>query len=285
MKKHAQIHAVLAAVLVLVLASACGGSKNSGNSGDQPDYAATEASLSATQDALSQESSDSGGSDKGGVDTSSSDTGSDTQPGEIDFSNVQSGDVLYTTEFDVNGDWEDGWFTLVIPSRPDDLWSAYMENGFLYITVGAKATTVYAIYDPLFMPRDEADVLVETAFDNIGDRNNNISVMCRVTEDGWYEFSLSSSGLWFIWRYDAADGSFNPLFNGGVPNYNKNITDHVISATCIGDELTFYLDGEMLKNAQVHDRTYRSGSVGLSVYADNVTGVEVEFDWFEASVP
>jgi hypothetical protein len=287
MKKYAQKQGILAAIIVLVLISlACLGSGNTtGNSGgDQPDYAATEASLSATQAAMEEGSSNSGSSDSEG-DTSSSDSGGDTQPGDIDFSNAESGDVLYATDFEVSGDWDDDWFSLVIPSRSEELYSLYMENGYLYIQVDAKSTTVYAIYEPLFMPRDEADVLVETSFDNVGDvRNNNISVLCRVTEEGWYEFSLTSSGLWYIYKYEVESG-FTTLFNGGVPNYNKNITAHVISATCIGDELTFYLDGEMLKNAQVNDRSFDSGGVGVSVYAANVAGVEVEFDWFQALVP
>ena len=58
-----------------------------------------------------------------------------------------------------------------------------------------------------------------------------------------------------------------------------------IGADCIGNELTFYFDGDPLKNGSIKDTTYREGQVGFSVYADEWADVVVEFDYFGVMLP
>lgn len=284
MKKVQRRRALLAMVVVLLLAAmACLGGGNSGgntsgNSGDS-DLAATAAALEATQAALDSQPAEQPAEDQPAEQPVEEPASSG---GEIDFDNLQSGDILYATDFDSEAVLDD-WFYLTIPDGQEGFYS-YVEGGYFGIGVEDTDTTVYYFYDPLYMPRRNADVLVETATNNVGDvRNNNISVICRASEEGWYEFSLTSSGLWYIWKYD--ENGYTSLANGGVPGYNKNDTEYVLSATCIGEELTFYLDGVQLKNAQISDRSFDEGGVGVSLYAENVSGVEVEFDWFQAIVP
>lgn len=194
--------------------------------------------------------------------------------------------MIYSTDFDGTGDdWEEGWFNFPIPSGLEN-YDAYVENSNMFVGVGETRATVYLMYDPIYMPRGNADMLVMAATDNVGSvRNNHISVVCRATDEGWYEFNISSSGLWWIYKFIASTGEYIPLIQGDVPNYNKNITDHVIAASCEGDELTFYYDGSPLKNGQVTDNTHKEGGFGVAVYAHNLPDVEVEFDWFEVQVP
>ncbi len=283
--------AIFAVISVLLLAAlACGGNSGGNTGGDEPqvDLAGTQAALEATQAALEAPvevepeptsppppppTADAGGGETGG--------------GEVDYSNLQSGDVIFASDFDGDGsDWEEGWIHFHITSLdgdPDN-YGAIIDGGFLTITVDQRDTTVYALYDELYLPRDAADVLVEAAYNNRGVRSNNVSIVCRGSGDGWYEFSLGSDGLWYIWMFTSGDG-YTRLANGGLAGYNKNDTDHVLSATCIGDELTFFIDGTMPKGGQVHDATYREGQVAVSVSTLNLVGAEVEFDWFQVSVP
>ena len=283
------IFAVISVLLLAVLA--CGGNSGDGNTGGgepQVDLAGTQAALQATQDALAAAP----------VATEeppppppppSGDTGGDAGAtgGDIDYSNLKSGDMIYGTDF--NGDgagWEEGWIHFHITSldgTPDN-YGASIEGGYLTISVDQRDTTVYAVYDDLYLPRDAADVLVEAAYDNRGVRSNNVSVVCRGSADGWYEFSLGSDGLWYIWKFSPGDG-YVRLANGGLAGYNKNDTDHVLSATCIGDEMTFYIDGTMPKGGQVHDATFREGQAAVSVSTLAIEGAEVEFDWFQVLVP
>ena len=266
---------VVVALLLSSLACLSGGTPDEDNGSTS--LQATTAALQATQDALGQDSEP--GSAEGNAQPAQSGS-------TIDYENLQSGDVLYTTEFDgTNENWESGWVHFTNPSGSEN-YDAYVEDSNMFVGIGDTGTTVYLLYEPIYMPRDNADMVVKAATDNVGSvRNNNISVVCRATEEGWYEFSISSSGLWWIFKYDAVNNKYESLKQGGVPDYNKNITDHVIAASCQGDELTFYYDGSPLKNGQITDNTFREGSFGVSVYADNLPDVEVEFDWFEVQIP
>ncbi len=201
-----------------------------------------------------------------------------------DFSQLQSGDILYATEFSGPGDWEEGWFHFTVPDDREN-YQAFVENDYLYVEVTDGQTTAYVLYDPIYMPRDEADVQLETFIDNVGEaRSNNISLVCRANEDGWYEFSLTSSGLYYIYKYTGGN-DFEILSQGGLQDYDKNVTKHELIATCIGEELTFYIDGEVPRFGQVTDRSFREGGFGLGVYAVRSNLVAVEFDYFVASIP
>ncbi|MBI3160274.1 MAG: hypothetical protein HYZ26_11815 [Chloroflexi bacterium] len=277
-------------VLALV-ALACGTSSGG------PDLAATAAALEATAAALNSQPTQppapppanppaspptqdtSGGADSGG-EIGGDDAGGDT----IDYGSLVSGDVIYATDFDGTGDdWEEGWIWFTIPDNKDDFF-AYVQSGFMILGLDDLETSVYLVPDFVYLPRG-TDVYVEASFDNVGTtRNNNLSVGCRGTADGWYEFSISSSGLWWIYKYTPS-GGFQVLNNGGLANYNKNVSLHTLGATCIGDELTFYVDGEQLRNGTIRDSAFREGQVFLSVYSANLPGVEVEIDYFYTQVP
>ena len=294
-----KIKALFAVIAILLLASiACLSSGDSGESdGGAPDLQATSESLEATQQAMSEQTQNQGEPES--EEPESHPENADPVTGDsisepiepaasegYDWDSYKSGDVVYQTEFNGTGeDWEDGWIHLTVPSGKEN-YSTWVKNGFLYVGIEETNTEVYLFYDPIYMPRGNADILVEAQTNNVGSvRNNNISVVCRATDDGWYEFSISSSGLWWIWKYNNETVTYDILAKGGVPNYNKNVTEHMLSASCIDDELSFYYDYNLLKNAQVNDSSYKEGGVGVSVYADNLSGVEVEFDWFEAQIP
>jgi hypothetical protein len=296
MSPNARKTALISVFAVMVLATlAClGGSGNNnagntGNTGDTgntsgnnegPDLAATQISLEATQAAIAAaNSSDSGDSGDTG---DSGDSGGDSADGTIDPASFNADESMYLTEFDPTGDWDNRWFHFSLPDDNDGF-TVIMESDVLYVRVSDKKTGVYVMFDDLYMPRNDADVYIETFYDNVGSvRNNNISLVCRATEDGWYEFSASSNGLWWMYKYTEGDG-YVQLVQGGLPNYNKNETAHKIGASCIGDELRFYYDGDLLKNGKFTDSsaTFREGGVGVSVFADNLVDVEVEFDWFQ----
>jgi hypothetical protein len=207
--------------------------------------------------------------------------------GVIDFTGLVSGDIAYRTEFD-KGEWEDGWdyFVFSFDNRPSDSKEVSVDMGDGALTIGLADpwVEVYVFDKNVFVPRG-VDVYVEAFTDNLGPtRNNNISVFCRFSEDGWYEFSITSSGYWIIWRY--LDGSgYELLTQGAYPGYNSADTDHLLAGSCVGDTLTIYIDGEMPRYGQIRDSNLREGYVGLGVYAFNVPDVNVLFEYFEVRIP
>ncbi|TAK14783.1 MAG: hypothetical protein EPO32_00390 [Anaerolineae bacterium] len=276
---------IVIAVLALV-ALACGTS--SGGSGDT-DLEATAAALEATAAALSSQPTQPPAPQNPPTQAplppaNPTDSGDDSSGAEeFDYNSLVSGDTIYGTDFDGNAEsWEDGWIWFTIPDEKENF-SAGVSNGFMVIELDDLYTTVYLVPDFIYVPRG-IDVYVEAGFDNVGStRNNNVSVGCRGSADGWYEYSVTSSGLWYLYKYTPDDG-FLVMTNGGIAGF-ENETAHTIGMACIGDEITMFADGEVIRNGTFRDTSFREGQVFIAVYADNLEGVDIEFDYFYAGVP
>lgn len=278
---------VIWALIVLVLVQlACG--LGSGNTVQEnaPDYAATESALQATQSALdAQAQQPTATTPPQPTPTEEpvvapTDAPPPTEEGPITY---ESGDVIYYTDFLGAEDWEDGWVHFPIPEAD---YTVFKDNDFMHVEVPETLSTVYLVYDDLYLLRDQADVWVETSFRNLSTHNiNQVGVMCRASVDGWYEFNLLSGGLWYIWKYDGNTGDYNLLNNGGIAKLDYD-APHTIAASCVQDQLAFYLDGELIKNSSIKDSTFREGRVGISVFADDQwPNVVIEFDYFGVQVP
>jgi len=184
-----------------------------------------------------------------------------------------SGDPYISAEFDDT----EGWYTLSVPDGAT--YDASYENSRVYIEVGETDTTAYMVYDA-FLP---ADVRVDTFAESVvGTNRNNISLICRATDAGWYEFSMSSGGEWFIFKYD--NGKYSELKRGASRAINMQKATNELTATCIGTELTFFVN--QVEMGSVRDNRFKdAGQVGISVSTFDIPQVGIEFDWFVASVP
>jgi len=185
-----------------------------------------------------------------------------------------SGDYFFTTDFDNS----DNWYTFSVPKT--DNYDASLDNSTLYLEVNDVDTTVYALYDMDLAPSDvRIDAGVETVS---GPNRNNISLVCRATDSGWYEFSMNSGGYWYIWKYDNQD--FTMLNSGASNAINLQKAKNELIATCIGIDLTFYVNGTKMGSAR--DNQFKGGGqAGVSVSTFDIPGAGVEFDWFSATVP
>jgi S1-C subfamily serine protease len=207
----------------------------------------------------------------------SDDTGSSTPEGGSATAAPNassSGDFFLATDFDD----ADNWYTFAVPESDD--YDASVDNSTMYIEVGGRNSTVYALYDMDLVP---ADVRIDAGVETVaGPNRNNISVVCRATVDGWYEFSLNSGGYWYIWKYE--NGEYTQLANGASNAINLQKKKNEMIATCIGNDLTLYANGSEL--GSVSDNRFKGGGqVGVSVSTFDIAGAGVEFDWFTASVP
>lgn len=291
MKKHALIPKPIfySLLLIWIVQLACGlGGNTPAEENAGSDLAATEASLQQTQAAMDEQAQQPEPTDtpEPPPPTETPEPASPTETAEPELPQSQtytSGDLIYFTDFLGDSDWEDGWVHFSIPESD---YSVYRVNDYMHVEVPDTGVTVYLVYDDLYLERDAADVYVETGFDNLSSHNiNQVSVLCRASVDGWYEFSLTSGGLWYIWEYDGNAANYNLLKEGGISSLDYDAF-HTIGAVCLDDSLSFYLDGEMIRNASVTDNTFREGQVGVSVFAeDQWPNVIIEFDYFGVEVP
>ncbi|MHA2428696.1 MAG: S1C family serine protease [Candidatus Hermodarchaeia archaeon] len=179
--------------------------------------------------------------------------------------------AFYIEEFDPDsptvGDWS--WY---LTNGEENGFDIYTENGKLVFDIDGYDIYSYFSYDPWFYE----DVRVDALAENRGKNNNNVSLICRATDYGWYEFSIANNGLWWIWAYD---GAYTLLSNGGstAVNMGKDVNEYTIM--CFGDTLALYING-----AEVHTMTetkfgFREGQIGIGVSSFDVLPIIVEFDW------
>lgn len=212
--------------------------------------------------------------DAGGNTNSSGGTASNDNV-YIDPSASASGDVYYFTEFEDDlADW-----TYFLMSGKDENFTLNAENGKLRFDIQQRDTYVYLINNAL----DVADVRIDTSNENLGRNANNISLMCRYSDRGWYEFNIASNGEYSILRYDANNQTYRALWTGGSTLINMGQEVNEYSAVCQGDSLSLYINGGFVKT--IKDDSIKSGLAGISVSSFGSIPIIVEFDAFAMSVP
>jgi len=189
--------------------------------------------------------------------------------------------IYLSTEFDE----ADDWYTFAIPET--DNYGTDLYDSLLYVYVPEESATVYVLHD---YPVAETDVVVGTLAGKIGGPNTiNISLVCRATDQGWYELGISGGGYGFVWKYVEGQGYTQLQDSRGryeVPSNAINMKNksNEIIAGCIGNTLTLVVND--VEIASVTDNTFRNGGqFGVSVSTLGIPGAEVEFDWFIAAVP
>jgi S1-C subfamily serine protease len=202
------------------------------------------------------------------------DTGTATGSAYYNPEAVESGDAYLSTDFED----AENWYTYTVPETEN--FEASYQNSRVYIQADDTYSNVYMFYDAFFPADVRVDAFVELV---LGTNRNNISLVCRASDAGWYEFSMHTGGNWYIWKYEG-DGNYTELTRGSSRAINMQKASNELTATCIGSELTFYVNQTEL--GSVRDNRFKdAGQVGIAVSTFDIPEVGVEFDWFVASVP
>ena len=133
--------------------------------------------------------------------------------------------------------------------------------------------------------KDFSDVRIEVDSGKIGGPDENrIGVVCRFTGSDYYFFLISSDGFYAIGVYRAGQAV---LLGQNEMRADSNIKTGLavnhLRADCMGNTLTFYVNGFQL--AQVQDSTLASGDIGLLAGTFAQPGVDVVFDNFVVLQP
>lgn len=186
---------------------------------------------------------------------------------------------FYTEEFDTEAS-TNNWESFTLGSGKDTDLVIQQEDDHLLFDLGDEDLYVYYMYTPY----DYDDVSIKLNAENRGRNNNNVSLVCRMNSDGtqWYEFSVESGGLWYLY---AVDGKYNIISNGGTQALKQGKEVNEYAMTCNGDEITLYVNDQKVKT--ITDSTYgfNSGLVGFNISSLNVLPITVEVNSFEISQP
>lgn len=128
------------------------------------------------------------------------------------------------------------------------------------------------------------NVRLDLRADNRGVNTNNVSLTCRNSKDGWYEWSVGSGGDWYLY---AITDKFNLIISGGTTFLKQGKEVNEYSLVCQDNKIAMFINDQEIEQSPVTDNQYklREGTVGFNISSINVTPVLVEVDWFKISEP
>jgi hypothetical protein len=187
------------------------------------------------------------------------------------------GDTLYSTQFDNFMGWK------ASPMQTQGKMTTAIRDGQLVVTIRSADTYGYVFYTGDYPA--SSDQTIETVAERMGGTNrNNLSLICRVSERGWYEFNVTSGGLYNIMRYDSQLGNWTMLASGGSGAINLQDKPNKLRAVCQGDNLTLVVNDQFVAAARDGALT-RGGQFGLSVSTFSIGNVSVGFDYLTVKLP
>jgi hypothetical protein len=140
---------------------------------------------------------------------------------------------------------------------------------------------VYFYYNPYLYN----DVTLDLVYRNQGRNSNNVNIVCRHSDAGWYEFTVQNDGLYQIWAYS---NGYHLLVDGGSTAIRTGQASNEITTACVGNTLSLNING--VETRTITDSKYFLGQgqvgFGVNISALNpVTPVIVSFDSFTIAQP
>jgi len=190
-----------------------------------------------------------------------------------------SNSEFFTEEFDSDAAL-DNWQSFSLGSGEDRNLVIEQEDDHLLFDLGDEDLYVYYMYTP----NEYDDVSIKLNAENRGRNNNNVSLVCRMNSEGtqWYEFSVESGGLWYLY---AVDDKYNIIANGGTQALKKGREVNEYAMTCNGDEITLSINDEEVRSVTDNTYGFNNGLVGFNISSLNVLPITVAVNWFEISEP
>ncbi|HEY3476475.1 MAG TPA: SUMF1/EgtB/PvdO family nonheme iron enzyme [Anaerolineales bacterium] len=146
----------------------------------------------------------------------------------------------------------------------------------LMFNLDDRDVRAYYMYEPVIYE----DVVIRIQAENLGQNTNHVSLVCRRTDETWYEYRITAASLWHLFQYD---GEYNRLDNGGTTagKAGKEINEYEMH--CIGNQISMYVNGQPVDTFDVINDVYAKGQVGLSVSTEDVFPIDIRIIEFEVS--
>jgi hypothetical protein len=168
------------------------------------------------------------------------------------------------------------WYPPFITYGDENGYTVVQDDTGLMVTVNAADTYVYLENSEYTY----GDVRLDVLATNYGFNDNNISLICRASNAGWYEASAFSSGLYYIYLYS---GGYTVLKDGGIISMRTGRHQNKFTLTCQGNQIIFGVND--VEIARLTDSTFTEGMVGLNISTYDTLPVEVHFESVQVSAP
>jgi hypothetical protein len=194
---------------------------------------------------------------------------------------------FYTEEFDTeDNNWEyllvNGSDKQILKAGADSI-SMRTVGGLLVFDLQNKGTTAYATYEPFTY----TDVRLDLKMDNRGTNNNTVSLICRKSDAGWYQFDIASNGLYEIFFANAVDNTveYSRIADGGSNKIKTGWAENMYGIVCQGNTLVLNINGAEARRLDDKKYLLPEGKVGMSVSSVKDAPVIVDFYWATIGQP
>ena len=204
------------------------------------------------------------------------------KPTDVPSTSAPETQMYFTEEFTYDsGNWD----VFYMGSGDGEETTFEYSNDRLTIDIGDEDVYMYYLY----LPYEYDDVKLTLNAENLGRNNNNVSLVCHVSDAGWYEFSVENGGLWYlyaaVWDEKYGHTGYNILDNGGARTLKQGKEVNEYALECNGDEMTLWVNGDKLKTAKDTRFGLPKGMVGFNISSLNVLPITVDIDWFRIEAP
>ena len=198
-----------------------------------------------------------------------------------------SAQQFYTEEFDAE---TDTWKYLVVNGAKKQivngivgLMSVRPIGGLLIFDLQGQGAWVYATYEPFTY----TDVRLDVKVVNRGSNNNNVSLICRKSDAGWYEFDIANNGLYEIYfgKIVGDTVEYTRIADGGSTEIKSGLAENEYGIVCQGNTLILYINGTETRSLEDKKYLLPEGKVGVSVSSFRDVPVTVDFYWARISQP
>ena len=159
------------------------------------------------------------------------------------------------------------------------------ENSVLTFELYSTITWLYVIYGAF----EYEGVQVGTRVETQGSNMNAMGLICHYSEEnGWYEFNVSSDGMYYVlygqWL-DENIARYTPLISDTSEHIQKGNATNEIGLDCYENILQLYINGKLLRKIDVAHIGLTGGKIGLSLASFDEAPVILAFDWVKVSGP
>jgi hypothetical protein len=197
--------------------------------------------------------------------------------------------TYYTEDFKQdNGNWEQH-----VLNGDSDLSQAKLsyKDGGIYFHLTPKPDEFLSTY-LINTAHEYADIQVETIIKNKNQNSNTVSLICRYNDNGWYEFEISNSGTYNIYRVDITQVDethqsfdYTPLISGNSSLVKTDLSENMYRAICKENVLSLFINNTPIATIQETESTFKTGKIGIAAYSPENLEVDVEFESVTISKP
>jgi hypothetical protein len=206
-------------------------------------------------------------------------------PTEMSMGSTPQAPTYFTENFNSDTDlsmWPSfQWNNLEVGNYHPQAVATTIKDGYLIFDLQKPNLSTYVMY----APSSYGDVKISLTAHNSGENSSSISLICHSNDEGWYEFRIGNGGLYSILGYMVVEKKYYTLFSGGSNAVHTGMGVNKYSATCIGNELSLFINGKAVNTVKDTMHQFKDGKVGIGVSSKDVSPILEEIDSFTIEKP